>query len=365
MESSETLISSQSANSIMLANSTSGIVGQVNIPSIASLVAPMTVPINSQNTQSSQSVPEKPKTGDDVMVSKINVDNDASFFATFVDGSSFRNMIEYLRLPNIEGVFRFTKQKILYEQGDSDNNILNVVELSTYELTEYSFSSKTDEVVVGISLADLRNITRNVGKKDHIDLYKLSSEPKNLYIQIRSQSEKGSESNLYLLPITCTSYTMYRMPDYVRGKKDPTCTVYQSDFSKLCKSLNTIKCSHAVVHGFTKGMIFKGFLNTGVIGSVKEFGKCNNTPTQANLKSIVPHGGTNIIKSKIAPPRLNIGEIGEIERFKIDINILKYLIKLNALCPSGTLKCYIEKGLPLLLVTNIGTFGRISVFLMG
>ena len=331
-------------------NSVNAVVGARNIPS----VTPVVVPTTGVNHKA-----------DDVTVSKISVDNDASFFATFVDGSSFRNMIEYIRLPNIEGVFRFTKNKILYEQGDADNTILNVVDLTTYELTEYSFNSKTDEVVVGISLADLRNITRNVGKKDHIDLYKLSGEPKNLYIQIRSQSEKGSESNLYLLPITCTSYTMYRMPDYARGEHDPTCTIYQSDFSKLCKSLTTIKCSHAYVHGFVKGMIVKGFLNTGAIGSVKEFGKCNNTPVQANLKSIVPYGTSNIIRSTVPAPKLRIGEIGEIERFRIEIGILKYLIKLNALSPSGTLKIHIEKGLPLKMVCNIGTFGKMSVYLMG
>ena len=302
-----------------------------------------------------------------VIVSKINVDNDAAFFATFIDGSSFRNMIEYIRLPNTEGVFRFTKHKIFYEQGDADRNILNVINLKTYELTDYSFDSKSDEVIVGINLADLRNITRNVGKKDHIDLYKLPAEPKNLYIRIRSQSEKGSESNLYLLPITTISYTVYTLPVYERGKKDPTCTVYQSDFSKLCKSLVTIKCGHTNVHGFEKGVIYKGILNTGAIGSVKEFGKC--TGSQANqprLKSIFNEASNNaIIKAKRPPPRLNIGEIGEIERFRIDISIIKYLIKLNALSPTGTIKMYIEKGLPLKMVCNIGTFGKIAVYLMG
>ena len=320
----------------------------------------LTAPINP--------IPIPPQTHtSDVLVSKINIDNDASFFATFIDGSSFRNMIEYIRLPNIEGVFRFTKHKILYEQGDPDNNILNVVELKEYELTDYSFSSKSDEIVVGINLADLRNITRNVGKKDHIDLYKLSGEPKNLYIRIRSQSEKGSESNLYLLPITTTSYTVYKLAAYPRGKKDPTCTVYQSDFSKLCKSLVTIKCSHANVHGFEKGVIYKGILNTGAIGSVKEFGKCNNAPAQSNLKSMLTDGnnGGAIIKAKLPPPRLNIGEIGEIERFRIDISIIKFLIKLNALSPTGTIKIYMERGLPLKMVCNIGTFGKLSVYLMG
>lgn len=301
-----------------------------------------------------------------VMVSKINVDNDASFFATFIDGSSFRNMIEYIRLPNIEGVFRFTKHRIMYEQGDPDKNILNVMDLKTYELTDYSFHSKSDEIVVGINLADLRNITRNVGKKDHIDLYKLSEEPKNLYIRIRSQSEKGSESNLYLLPITTTSYTVYTLPKYKRGKKDPTCTVYQTDFSKLCKSLVTIKCSHANVHGFENGVIYKGILNTGTIGSVKEFGKCTASSNQSQLKSIFPEASKGtIIKAKRPPPRLNIGEIGEIERFRIDISIIKYLIKLNALSPTGTIKMYIENGLPLKMVCNIGTFGKMYVYLRG
>lgn len=302
-----------------------------------------------------------------VAVTEKQVDNTASFFATFIDGSSFRNMIEYIRLPTIEGVFRFNKHKVLYEQGDKDNNILNVVELKTYELVDYEFHSKSDEIVVGINLPDIRNICRNVGKKDHIDLYKLSGEPKNLYIRIRSQSEKGSESNLYLLPITTTNYTVYKLPEYARGKKDPTCTVYQSDFSKLCKSLVTIKCSHAMVHGFQKGVIYKGILTTGAIGSVKEFGKCNNNESsQPQLKSIFPEGSSGtIVRAKRPPPRLNIGEIGEIERFKIDISIIKFLQKLNALSPTGTIKMYIEKKLPLKMVCNIGTFGKMSTYLMG
>ncbi len=304
-------------------------------------------------------------TANNIIVSQRQVDNNASFFATFIDGSSFRNMIEYIRLPSIEGVFRFTKHKVFYEQGDKDNNILNVVVLKTYELVDYEFTSKSEEIVIGINLSDIRNICRNVGKKDHIDLYKLSGEPKNLYIRIRSQSEKGSESNLYLLPITTTNYTVYTLPEYARGKKDPTCTVYQSDFSKLCKSLATIKCSHAMVHGFTRGVIYKGILNTGAIGSVKEFGKCNNSSAQLQLKSIFPAGSGTIIKAKRPPPRLNIGEIGEIERFKIDISIIKFLQKLNALSPTGTVKMYIEKKLPLKMVCDIGNFGKMSTYLMG
>jgi hypothetical protein len=337
-----------------------------------------TIPITalrSLNTNSSTVLSQVPPTNDsnideNSFSSKKKVDLNANFFATFIDGSSFRNMIEYIRLPSIDGVLRFTKHKIMYEQGDKDNNILNVVEMKTYELVDYEFISKSEEIVVGINLAELRNICRNVGKKDHIDLYKLAGEPKNLYIRIRSQSEKGSESNLYLMNITTTDYTVYTLPEYTKGKKDPTCTIYQSDFSKLCKSLVVIKCSHAMIHGFQKGIICKGILSTGIIGSVKEFGKCNsNEASSSHLKSIEPDGtgsGTGtLVKASRPPPRLNIGEIGEIERFRIDISIIKYLQKLNALSPTGTIKIYIDKKLPMKMVCNIGTFGKMSIYLMG
>jgi hypothetical protein len=329
-------------------------------------------PLNQLNINQDADTPQMSLTDgrstdeNNVLLAKKQVDMNATFFATFIDGSSFRNMIEYVRLPSIDGVFRFTKHKILYEQGDKDNNILNVVELKTYELVDYEFNSKSEEIVVGINLAEMRNICRNVGKKDHIDLYKLPGEPKHLYIRIRSQSEKGSESNLYLMNITTTDYTVYTLPEYSRGKKDPTCTIYQSDFSKLCKSLVVIKCSHAMIHGFQKGVICKGILNTGIIGSVKEFGKCNvNESSSGQLKSIEPAGKGTIVKASRPPPRLNVGEVGEIERFRIDISIIKFLQKLNALSLTGTIKVYIEKKLPMKMVCNIGTFGKMSTYLMG
>jgi hypothetical protein len=121
-----------------------------------------------------------------------------------------------------------------------------------------------------------------------------------------------------------------------------------------------------MIHGFQKGIICKGILSTGIIGSVKEFGKCNiNDSSSTQLKSIEPAGPGTIVKASRPPPRLNVGEVGEIERFRIDISIIKYLQKLNALSPTGTIKVYIEKKLPMKMVCNIGTFGKMSTYLMG
>ena len=40
---------------------------------------------------------------------ECHIDEESSFFSTFIDGSSLRNLIEYLRLINIDAVFRYKK----------------------------------------------------------------------------------------------------------------------------------------------------------------------------------------------------------------------------------------------------------------
>lgn len=299
----------------------------------------------------------------ELMISEKLIDNDASFFATFVDGSSFRNMIEYIRLNNTKGVFRFGDKKIKYEQEDSTGKVLIIVEIKTYELTDYNFRSRCDEIPIGINLAKLRDITRVIGKKDHMDLYRLSGEPDILYIRVKSQTEKGSgdQSNLYPVYLIENNYETYGVPQYARGRKDPNCTIYQSDFSKFFKSIAVIKCNHVILHCFEYGIVVKGITNFSTVGAVKEFGRCNqNTGTQ-NLKSVV--GAYNITKSDKPKPRLNITELGEVEKYKISLDVAKTLNKLNGLSPNGTIKIYAEKGLPLKMVCNIGSFGKMTIYI--
>lgn len=296
---------------------------------------------------------------------KKKLEEDSSFFATFIDGSTFKYMIEYIRLINMEGVFRFEKDAIYYEQMDQYGYICNKIKIKTYELVDYDFSSELDSIIVGVNLSELRNVCRNIGKKDHVDLYKLQGEPEHLYIRIRSQSEKDSQSNIYRVQTTVMDYDRYELK-FTKSKKDPTCTVYQTDFSKLCKSVVIIKCVHVIAHGFKNGVIFKGILNGGPIGSVKEFGKCYPEESSGpKLKSfdINSISGKSVIKSKKPAPKINIKEIGEIEKFKIDISVIKFMQKLNGLSPSGTLKIYVEEGCPLKMICNIGTFGKLEIYL--
>jgi len=288
------------------------------------------------------------------------IDNKASFFATFIDGSSFRYLVEYLRLTALEGTFVFTKDYITYQKEDEDKTIFNDVKLRAYDLTDYEFCSENSEITATINLSDLRNKTRTVGKKEQMDIYRRAEEPTNFYIQVRSQ-EKSSGDNpvFYCMPMKSESVTIYELPEYDRGKNNPNCTIYQSDFSKLCKALVANKCNYVEIIGFEKGIILKGYSSDNKIIMIKEYGKCKSS--QANKTSTAK--SINTIKPNIAAPKLNVKYVDEIERFKIPIDNIKALSKINGFSASSTIKIYIQNGAPMKLVVPIGIYGILKVLL--
>ena len=300
-------------------------------------------------------------------VYEYKLDPEASFFATFIDGSSFRYLIEYLRLNSSEGTFVFKEDSIIYAEQNEEETVLNYVKIKTYELTDYEFNSFNDQIISRISLSELRNKTRTIGKKEQMDIYKRAEEPTNLYIQVRSQ-EKSSGDNpmFYCMPMKSDELTILNLPEYSRGKKHPNCTIYQSDFSKVCKALVANKCSYVEVLGYETGIIIKGFNSKGGIATIKEYGKRKSDQDESKssaAKSILNINSQSKIRSKKTPPKLAIRDADEIDRFKIYINQIKSLAKLNGFSPSGTVKFYIEKDKPMKIDCNIGTFGKLSIFI--
>ena len=301
------------------------------------------------------------------VVKTQKVDPDASFFATFIDGCSFRYLIEYLRLISLEGTFIFHKNYITYAEGDDDHTILNIVKIKTYELTDYEFSSFNDKIIANINLSDLRNKTRTVGKKEQLDIYRRAEEPSNLYIQVRSQ-EKSSGDNpvFYCMSMKSDKLVEYDLPEYNRGKRNPNCTIYQSDFSKVCKALVANKCSYVEFLGYDKGIVIKGYSVEGKIAMVKEYGKRNQHNSESKssaAKSILDIQGKTLIKPNKKAPKLSIRDADEIDRFRVPISKIKALTKLNGFSPNGTIKIYIERGLPMKFDCNIGTFGKLSILI--
>lgn len=293
------------------------------------------------------------------------IDPNASFFATFIDGCSFRYLIEYLRLTTTDGVLIFTKDYITYQKEDEDKIIFNDVKIKTYELTDYEFSSFNPQIAASINFSDLRNKTRTVGKKEQMDIYRRPEEPSNFYIQVRSQEKSAGDNPVfYCMPMKTENVNIYKLPKFSRGKHDPNCTIYQTDFSKVCKALVANKCSYAEFIGYDKGIIIKGYTSDGKIAMVKEYGKCRISPTsKTSTTKSINISDKNTIKPQIAPPKLSVRDADEIERFRIHISTIKSLAKINGFSSNGTLKFYIESGSPMKLISNIGTFGKLTVLI--
>ena len=212
-------------------------------------------------------------------------------------------------------------------------------------------------------MSELRNKTRTVGKKEQLNIYRRAGEPSNFYIQVCSQ-EKGAGDNpmLHCMPMKSESVEIIQLPIYNRGKRNPNCTIYQNDFSKVCKALVANKCSYTEFIGFEKGIIIKGCASDGRIVMVKEYGKCKPASKNPEIKGINISDKSKT-KPQISAPRLNVRDAGEIERFRIHVSNIKALAKINGFSATGTLKFYIEPELPMKITTSIGTFGKLSILI--
>lgn len=288
------------------------------------------------------------------------IDLNSSLRAEFADSYSFRNTIEYIRGNNLTGAFRFYENEIIYEQANTKQTLLNQIVISTNELTEYDFNSKTGVVILHVNLAELRQRTKTIGKKDRLAIYKIPGD-NSMYLEIYSQnsSNMGEYPNIHCIETLSPDYSQYTIYKYDRTKR-PLCTVHQGDFAKFCSAFVSVKCSHVIAHGYPRGIIFEGKKQTGETTSCKKFGKCNNevpAPIATNDKLIVRRlPNTTMTKLVMYDER--------VDSIVIPVEIIKSLSKLNNLATNGTIKIYFEKNYALCLICNIGTYGELTVHIL-
>ena len=301
---------------------------------------------------------------------EVEIDLSASFYVEFSHGYAFRNLIEYLRLTNCTGTFIFKPDAITYQQSNGAYTLLNDLTIDTCELTKYEMQSKTGQIFVTVNLSELRSYTRTIGKKDRATLSKMPNDP-HLYLQVFSPSSTSTDNkpNLCAIPTLTPNVTKYTFADYKRSRRNPNCTVEQAEFAKMCTTIGSIKCSHVAVHGFENGALFKGISSSGTSVSFKEFGSRHDkgrdglTERLASISNTINGKGNkvNIIQSNRPMPKLSLGEVGEIDHVNMPDKTIKNLAKLNNLSATGTIKIYIEPGLPLRLMCNVGTYGKLTV----
>jgi len=286
------------------------------------------------------------------------VDAGSSFVAEFIDGYSFRNLVEYLRGTNTQGSFRFSRDGITYQEADSGNTIINQIEIQASELYQYEYNSVEDEIIVGVAIQDIRAVTKTIGKKDSLTIYKMA-EDDMLYFRTVGNLERSSERvNMCLVRPKQIEVKNYEMPEY---KPRPNCTVQASVFSKVCAAMASIKCRWIVISGAKQGITLKAMMENGVLGRVENLGDVsdvNGTDDRfSRMRTIEPDPNA---------PKVRINVVGgtEYPSIKVKTTNIKALSKLNNLCSHGMVKIFIEPNNPLLrLSCKVGGYGVLNVYI--
>lgn len=273
---------------------------------------------------------------DESSASSYLSDPEASFVAEFIDGYSFRNLIELLRAVSTTCNFHFSKEGISYEQADPDQCIIVRWIIYASELIDYSYQSTNPTTIVGINVNNLRSITKTIGKKDGVKIYKVAKEAP-IYIQIGA-SEKGTErKNVCTILPQEVDQIYYDIPPYDQGEDSPNCVVQAATFSKVCTSITSVKCKMIMVASNSRGITLSTITDLGTTSRAESLG--------------------NGAKSR---PQINNGDVA----IKTKFPLIKALSKLNNLTSQGMVKFYTQPNNPIKLLTRIGSYGTLEIYLL-
>lgn len=306
-------------------------------------------------------------------------ENRPIIYVEFSDGYSIRNLIEYLKSTNVHGNFVFTEDGISYSQPDADNTILNEISIPRCNLPMYIYNSTEPYLAIGVTISNLRKITKSIGKKDTVQMYILPNNPM-LCIRIISVNTKAlNRGNMNYLKPQSLDLVFYDLKDaYSRSDDNPNCSIPIMDFCRMCAAMYSIQCSYVTVRGFPRGAIFEGMIEGGITGRIDKFGICEplkdkspsqdpiSSPDFSSLSSLLDNISLDKIKlpSTNKIPKLVVQSSEEEVRIRISMSTIKALSKINNLSTSsGIVKLYMEPDRPLKLVCNIGMYGKLTIYL--
>jgi hypothetical protein len=301
----------------------------------------------------------------------VSPSDNVIIFVEFSDGYSLRNMIEYLKSTNTHGNFYFTPEKILYSRSDANNTVLNDITILGCNLTYYIYNSTEPHIPVGVTISNLRKITKSIGKKDSVRLFMRQGDP-TLYIQILSVNAKAlSRSNVNMITPQPIEQEIYDVDGYTRSEETPNCTIPVMDFCRMCAAMNSIQCSYVIIRGRPRGAIFEGIMDGRTIGRRDEFGICKKTAGSAipDLTPLMEDLSMDKIKVPNKIPKIvplnDVEEDDEDEvQIRVKISTIKALSKINNLSTAaGIVRLYLERDLPAKLICNIGSYGKLIIYL--
>jgi hypothetical protein len=296
-------------------------------------------------------------------------DETARFLAVVSDAFPLRKLFEFLKGFHGKGNLRCSKDRILFEEvstiGGSPNSVFNQLEIETCEFTEYDFAARDPEILVGIHLGDIYGIMRTIRKRDGVKIFKRPGD-NSLYIQIIKHDVPISHQggNVSVIRPQAVDRCRLNRPTYQNSERNPNFTITSTTFTKICTDISSVRGVEKItIHSYRRWVLLKAMRSGGIAGRAERMGNFDDqirpvSPTEYQPTDLIsnPQGGR---------PRLVLRNSPQTEEFFLTVrrDTIKALSKLNHLSPSSSIKVYLEKGLPFKLVTKVGSYGVLRVYI--
>jgi hypothetical protein len=250
-----------------------------------------------------------------------------SFHIKTQEGYVIKVLSELLHNNIKVGCFEITKAGIFFRMTDTHSRLCIDIALHSenFEIFQVTLPTSETKILLGINLAHLRKMLRPVKKKETIEFIKTSEESDDLCIRISSKEMNG-ETTTSNIKIQEMQIIDLKLPSgYEEYISIPT-----SKYQKMCKDMETI--SQKIKIESNIGMIRFTSIMEGVYSRSIEFGNHNSDP---------------FIYS---------------QHFDSDqLNNLGRISGLGA-TTSSNIHVFTKQSLPILLRTNIGTIGKIGIY---
>lgn len=294
---------------------------------------------------------------------RASSENKPLIVAHFTDGYSFRNVLGFFRQTCTRANIVFTPKEIIIKEVDASDTILADCIIEADDLSEYKYNAKDengetlDAVACGFMTLDMQKATKMVGKKDAIRLYTREEKHAKLYIQVVHASSKSDNNvGLRIVPLIDVPFEPF---DDIRYKRSsPNARAASTEFAKICADFSSQKCTLTTAIGYPEGIVFKGF-ESDIMKCLESYG---TVPKMDKLISTDQYGlFPQVVDTP--KPKLDITDPDEVYRVEISAKIIRAMTKFNNLSPTGVIKFFVEKEMPLKIVSPIGCYGKLVLYI--
>jgi hypothetical protein len=272
------------------------------------------------------------------------------FVIDFCDGYSLRSLFEYMKLTKNEVNVILSSNKIQFQQFNQNQGVFNHVEINSNDLTNYQYTSPYEYTLFMLGVSEILGVIKSVGKKDGIRLSKSSGRlDLELVVFNNNTTDNIDRTNISLIRLqNPIDSTIYEQPHYTLPDSQPSFTIQSNMLSKVTRGISSVRSGEIILYGYPKGLKINCNFPDITMSKICILGK---------IEDVVQRTSNNRVElvSKIIS-----GPLVEIKIRPYTIKNLHKIITTNSL---SMVKFYIEKDMPIKILTSIGNFGKISVII--